>query len=143
MLSFEGRQTSRFFSVGPALCPLNEEVAEDLQPSNGSHLLWVDEVAVQRRRLVVAKNMDQLGVPLRSMIRHHADPCTRDNCSSQGLGIVETQVNLTRRCKVRKAGQEPVDPEEVRRLIIGERDQAVVLECLQRLRLAEALEVIL
>ncbi len=36
MLSSKGRHASRFSSVGPALCLLNEEVTEDLQSGDRS-----------------------------------------------------------------------------------------------------------
>src|SRR4051812_20580254 len=53
------RRGPRAASEGPALRLGDQEVAERLDARDRAHLLGVDEVAVERRHLDVAQDLDQ------------------------------------------------------------------------------------
>src|SRR4051794_17438361 len=126
----------------PALRFADDEVAENLHARHRLQLFGIDEISVELDRIRLAEQLHQPALFLDQIVRQCGDAEPLLAGAHQAQDVVDPEIGLTRARAVASGLDQPVAVLQMRRdLTVGQRDDAVRVELVERARRAEPLDV--
>src|SRR6185295_19837091 len=127
----------------PALCVVNEEVAENLDACNRLEFLGVDEISVHRERVRLAEKLHQAAVFLDQIVRKHCYSEASLTRTQHAEHVGDRQVRCARTFALAADIEQPPPVLKMRRdRAAAEKNDAVLVEVVVRPWRTASLEII-
>jgi hypothetical protein len=126
----------------PALRLRDQEIAKRLHARDVLHLLGIDQKTIHLRHVGLRQQADQTGIRRDAIIRQHRDADAVLDGADDRAEIVDRDMRRARVLRVAPDRQQRIQIiEEMRRRRRAECDQTVIVEILERARLAALLQI--